>query len=278
VELGFQGSLVTSLFAALCQTPDRVGDAIAPLASAIAAAHTNPSLVRLPGSGRRMMPSRENADIAGAYDVWADTYDEDPNRTRELAGEVLRGREVGIAGRKVIEIGCGTGLNTLWLCEHAETVLALDISAGMLRQARAHVQRPNVRFLQHDVRCNWPSADASADAVVGMLVLEHVERLEPVFAQAARVLRPGGELFVCELHPTRQILGRRAEFTNPRTGQREQVAAFLHDVSEYVNGGLRAGFRLLELREWRDTEDGQADPPRLLSMSFDLPTASDARD
>ena len=66
----------------------------------------------------------------------------------------------------------------------------------------------------------------------------------------------------------RQMLGRQAEFTNPRTGERERVAAFLHDVSEYVNGGLQAGFTLVHLGEWRDTGAGQADPPRLLSVHF----------
>jgi malonyl-CoA O-methyltransferase len=104
-----------------------------------------------------------------------------------------------------------------------------------------------------------------------MLVLEHVERLQPIFGEAARVLRWGGDLFVCELHPMRQMLGRQAEFTNPRTGERERVAAFLHDVSEYVNGGLQTGFTLGRLGEWRDTGAGQADLPRLLSVQFHVP-------
>lgn len=212
--------------------------------------------------------SRENSDIAAAYDLWADTYDVDPNRTRELAGEILRQYDLSLAGRDVVEIGCGTGRNTLWLSEHAENVLALDISEGMLRRAKARVQSPRVRFLQHDVRSAWPGADGSADVVIAMLVLEHVERLEPIFGEAARVLRCGGDLFVCELHPMRQMLGRQAEFTNPRTGERERVAAFLHDVSEYVNGGLQAGFTLVHLGEWRDTGADHADPPRLLSVHF----------
>ena len=218
-----------------------------------------------------MTTPRENSDIAAAYDLWADTYDVDPNRTRELAGEVLRQCDLRLAGRDVLEIGCGTGYNTLWLGERAENVLALDISEGMLRQAKARVQSPRVRFLQHDIRSPWPSADGSADVVIAMLVLEHVERLQPIFGEAARVLRWDGDLFVCELHPMRQILGRQAEFTNPRTGERERVAAFLHDVSEYVNGGLQTGFTLGRLGEWRDTGAGLADLPRLLSVQFHVP-------
>ncbi len=71
--------------------------------------------------------------------------------------------------------------------------------------------------------------------------------------------------------PMRQILGRQAEFTNPRTGERERVAAFLHDVSEYVNGGLQTGLTIGRLGEWRDTGAGLADLPRLLSVQFHVP-------
>jgi malonyl-CoA O-methyltransferase len=218
----------------------------------------------------------ENSEIAAAYDRWAETYDVDPNRTRERAAEVLRDRGPAVAGRGVIEIGCGTGLNTQWLAEAAADVLALDFSEGMLRQARARVRSPRVRFVPHDVRAEWPAAGASADVVVAMLVLEHVERLEPVFAEAARALRPGGELFLCELHPTRQMLGRQAEFTRPETGERELVAAFPHDTSDYVNGGLRAGFELLRLGEWRDAGAPFAVPPRVLSAHFRLKAAPPA--
>lgn len=217
------------------------------------------------------MITRENPDVAGAYDRWADTYESDSNRTRDLAGEVLRHRELNVAGRRVVEIGCGTGLNTLWLHEEADSLLGIDISDGMLRKAKARVQSSKVRFLQHDVRRDWPIETASADLIIAMLVLEHVEHLDPIYAEVARVLRPGGELFVCELHPMRQTIGRQAEFTNPQTGQREQVAAFLHQVSEYVNGGLKAGLRLTELGEWWDAGAMAAagDLPRLVSVSFE---------
>ncbi len=108
-----------------------------------------------------MMISRENSDIAAAYDLWADMYDADPNRTRELAGEVLRQCAPILVGRNIVEIGCGTGLNTLWLGEHAENVLALDISEGMLRQAKARAQSPKVRFVQHDIGSAGPSAGST---------------------------------------------------------------------------------------------------------------------
>src|ERR671914_2585205 len=95
-----------------------------------------------------MTTPREISDIAASYDLWADTYDVDPNRTRELAGEVLRQCDLRLAGRDVLEIGSGTGRNTLWLGERAENVLALDISEGMLRQGEGPARGPRDRGLQ----------------------------------------------------------------------------------------------------------------------------------
>lgn len=204
-----------------------------------------------------------------AYDLWARSYDTDDNRTRELAAEALRGRDLDIRDRHVVEIGCGTGLNTEWLAAGAKSVVGLDFSAGMLDRARRRVAAPHVRFESHDVRRPWPVDAAAADLVVSMLVLEHVELVEPVFAEAARVLRPGGILFLCELHPTRQRLGRQAEFTHPETGETARIAAFFHDASDYVNGAVRAGFLVRRMDEPRDEEAGPIAPPRLLVLTLE---------
>lgn len=224
-----------------------------------------------------------NSEIANAYDDWAETYDTVPNRTRDLAGQVLRQFGLNLHGRALLEVGCGTGRNTEWLMR-SETgasdaagptsdaagpasVVALDFSAEMLARARLRVDDRRVRFIQHDVQQPWPLADASADVVVAMLILEHVEHLNPFFAEAARILTEGGELFICELHPMRQHLGGQAQFTSNKTGEHTRVPAFLHDVSDYVNAGLSAGLNLVHLGEWRD-EEAPDNPPRLLSLHF----------
>ena len=102
-------------------------------------------------------------------------------------------------------MGCGTGRNTTWLSERASQIVGSDFSEEMLARARSRVDDPRVRFVQHDVRTTWPLADASAEVVIAMLILEHVEDLAPVFAEAARVLNTGGQFFLCELHPMRQL-------------------------------------------------------------------------
>lgn len=218
-----------------------------------------------------MSQSSDKSEIAQAYNEWAETYDTNANLTRDLAGRALRQTNLQLDDRTVVEVGCGTGRNTAWLAQRASTIIALDFSDQMLARARANVSAPNVQFIQHDLHNSWPVPDSSAQLVIAMLVLEHVENLTTFFAHAERVLTTGGELFVCELHPKRQLAGGQAQFSNPRTGERKLVTAFLHNVSEYVNAGLAARLQLTSLGEWRDDEGDRNSPPRLLSLTYTAP-------
>lgn len=214
-----------------------------------------------------MPPSQPSSEVASAYNQWSHTYEAVANTTRDLAAHVLRRELPDLHDRDVLEIGCGTGVNTRYLAEQGRSVHALDFSTGMLDQARANVPAAHVHFEQQDIRQTWSLADASVDLVICTLVLEHIEHLEPAFDEAARVLRPGGEFFVCELHPFRQLQGRQAQFTSVDTGEVVLVSAYLHDVSDYVNAGLRHDFTLLRLGEWRDGEDAaKSVSPRLLTI------------
>jgi malonyl-CoA O-methyltransferase len=206
------------------------------------------------------------SDIASAYDRWAEAYDTDPNATRDLDAMIVRRFAPDIAALDVLELGCGTGKNTVWLAERARHVTAMDFSPGMLAIARSRVGG-NVSFAHHDVRTPWPLTAASVDVVIGNLVLEHVEAVAFVFAEAARVLRPGGRLFFCELHPFRQIRGGQAHFTDPTTGKTVYVEAFAHSVSEYLMGGVAAGLILEGVGEWLGDNDAGG-PPRLFSVLF----------
>jgi ubiquinone/menaquinone biosynthesis C-methylase UbiE len=180
----------------------------------------------------------------------------------------LRKVNLSIAERAIVEIGCGTGRNTEWLATQAASITALDFSQEMMGRAQARASDSHVRFIKHDVSTAWPLANASANLIIAILILEHVEHLETVFAEASRVLRSRGELFICELHPMRQLMGGQAQFSNTQTGERELVPAFLHNVSDFVNGGLSAGFDLRRLDEWRDADSASDSIPRLLSLLF----------
>lgn len=207
--------------------------------------------------------------IARAYDNWSELYDHGENLTRDLDGVVLRGAGLYVSGRDVLEVGCGTGKNTVWLASEASSVIAIDFSEGMLAQARARVTATNVHFVAHDVLTAWPLAAGSVDVATCNLVLEHVRALAPIYREAARVLRGNGQLFISELHPFRQLLGGQARFTDASSGETTLVPAFRHSVSEFINEGLACGLQLRRLGEW--IEDGAPieTPPRLLTLLFE---------
>lgn len=108
-------------------------------------------------------------------------------------------------------------------------------------------------------------AARSADLIVCNLVLEHIGDLSFVFAEAARVLVPGGRFFVCELHPFRQYQGAQAGFDHDQTTT--EVQAFVHHLSDFIHAAEASGLVLEQFREWWHEED-QDKPPRLASFMF----------
>jgi len=210
--------------------------------------------------------SGASSNVADAYDRWSRQYDDDLNATRDLDALVLRQAPLQLAGARVLEVGCGTGKNSAWLVTQARELIALDFSPGMLDVARRRVRATTARFVEHDITRPWPAEAGSVDVVVGNLVLEHVRDLAPVFREAARVLRVGGQLFVCELHPYRQLRGSQAHFVDQRTEETIHVAAYAHTVGEYVTEAIAAGFVLRALGEWIESDAEPGAPPRLLSL------------
>jgi ubiquinone/menaquinone biosynthesis C-methylase UbiE len=98
--------------------------------------------------------------------------------------------------RRVLDLGCGTGKQTVLLAPRAEEVWAIDLSAESLRQAQARCARAgfrNVRFLQESI-LRLSAEDGSADGIFSYGdVISHVhDGYRQVFAEAARVLSPGG--------------------------------------------------------------------------------------
>ncbi len=200
-----------------------------------------------------------------AYDRWAAQYDTDANDTRDLNAEVLRKQTFIENDDAVLELGCGTGLNTEWLAAQARHVVATDVSDEMLAWARERIDPEVVTLRTLDVTEPWPFEARRFDAVVATLVLEHMQALGPVFREARRVVQDGGTFYLAELHPTRQFGGTQAHFEDEATGETVVIDAFTHPVSEFVNAGVEAGFAVREMGEWRAEGDEYL---RLLTVRF----------
>jgi malonyl-CoA O-methyltransferase len=216
-------------------------------------------------------------NIRDAYDRWATTYDADRNLTRDLDADVARATLASLHTSRVLEIGCGTGKNTIWLADVACSVLALDFSPGMLRTAHARLRAasaPNVALALADLTRPWPCAAGWADLVICDLVLEHLTDLGFVFWEARRVLSRDGLFFICELHPFRQYEGKRAGFRDG--AERVEIPAATHHLTDFVETAAQHSFSLRQLKEWWHEEDRGA-PPRLVSFLFAQGAAPEVR-
>ena len=109
-----------------------------------------------------------------------------------------RGRLVPLPrpGQVAVDFGVGGGLMARHLVGYRH--IGLDLTRSALVVARSH----GVLAAQADVRA-VPLATASADVVVAGELFEHVRPLEPVVAEIARILRPGGIVVFDTLNNTR---------------------------------------------------------------------------
>ena len=204
-------------------------------------------------------------NVLEAYDEWSHTYDDDRNLTRDLDEEVMRRTFTGAKYEAILEIGCGTGKNTALLTEIANRVEAIDFSEAMIERARRRSSARNLKLIVANLTEPWPVSDSAINLISCNLVLEHIENLSFIFAEATRVLTPAGHFFVCELHPFRQYRGTKASFQ--RNAQAHIIDAFVHDVTDFIEAARNHNLGLETIKEWRHDEDRDK-PPRLISFLF----------
>ncbi len=129
-------------------------------------------------------------------------------RRRAISALALR------PGSRLLDLACGTGDLAREARQLGARVVGIDFSAGMLREARDRglgfaLVRANALAL--------PLAARSCDAIVSGFALRNFTNLERVFAESARVLKPGGRIALLEVDSPQSVLlrlGHRIYFHN----------------------------------------------------------------
>lgn len=204
-------------------------------------------------------------DTRQAYDIWAEQYDTNNNRTRDMEALVLRETLSQLTFDSCLEIGCGTGKNTVWLMDRTAKITAVDLSEQMLDKAKQKIQSPGVSFVQADITGSWSFRTTLYGLVTFSLVLEHIEHLEPIFRKVADSLKEGGYVYIGELHPFKQYTGTRARFDTPEG--RQIVPCFNHNISDFYLAAKVSGLQLVNVNEYFDEGDRNG-IPRILSLLF----------
>ena len=113
---------------------------------------------------------------------------------------------------------------------------------------------------------SWHFKNQSIDLIACNLVLEHIENLDFIFAEAARVLKRDGKFYISELHPFRQYMGKKARFQ--QDGRMIEIHAHIHHITDFLDAATEHGLSLLKLKEWWHKKD-QNKPPRLITLLFE---------
>jgi len=204
-------------------------------------------------------------NIEKAYDIWAEQYDTNSNKTRDLDTKSTIETLNKLDFSKVIELGSGTGKNTTFLLKKADRIIGLDFSQEMLKKAKDKVNNERVEFQKADLTAEWNIEDNYADLITCSLVLEHIENLNFVFNQANKKLTKAGIFFISELHPYKQYSGSKAKFETENGTQ--ELETYVHHISEYLEVANGNGFELLELKEWFDKKYNSG-IPRLIGITL----------
>jgi ubiquinone/menaquinone biosynthesis C-methylase UbiE len=204
-------------------------------------------------------------NVKEAYKDWSNQYDTNENKTRDLEGVALRSVLSNIDFNTVLEFGCGTGKNTVWLKDIGKQILAADFSEAMISKAVEKIKSPNVEFKIADINQSWDFTNEKFDLVTFSLVLEHIENLDAVFEKINKVTNSKAFVYIGELHPFKQYAGSKARFM---TDQGEQVVTcYTHHISELIAVAKKYDFKLYFLEEWFDDND-KTQIPRILTLLF----------
>ena len=106
-------------------------------------------------------------------------------------------RHAPLAGKSVLDVGCGGGILTEAMARRGAQVTGIDLSDKALRVAELHLLESGLAVRYEKVMAEeYAAAHAGAfDVVTCMELLEHVPQPESMVAACARLVRPGGQVF-----------------------------------------------------------------------------------
>lgn len=182
------------------------------------------------------------------YDRWSDFYDRYPNPTVAADDLAFPPLWAHLMGLNILEIGCGTGRHTRRLARGGNRVTGVDLSPGMLSQARGKLDGFPVTLIQGDVMAGTPIPGGPFDAALTALVIEHIGDLPGFFARIRALLKPGARLYISEIHPDRTAGGTFAHFKT-EDGDEVALVGYPHSAADVERAAVSAGLCVEDSRD-----------------------------
>jgi len=199
--------------------------------------------------------------VANDYDRFAEAY------TAETEANLINGYYArpaildlagDVAGRRILDVGCGSGPLFAALRERGATVTGMDSSAKMLKLARQRLGASAALHLA-DLGNPLPFANDAFDDVIASLVLHYLQDWTAPLAELRRVLTPGGRLIASVDHPFASQLqaGPGADYFATRKwsfewtfGGHSALMSFWHRPLHVMTDAFTtAGFRIAVISE-----------------------------
>lgn len=170
--------------------------------------------------------------IAKAYDLWAQQYDDQPgNLVLDLDENIFSSflENVNFFGKKVIDIGCGTGRHWNKILEKKpQRLVGYDVSEGMLQQLKKKFPEAETYLLSND---RLPGLeDRSSDILVSTLAIAHIENINKSFEEWDRILKPGADIIITDYHPEMLKKGGKRTFHSGKKNL--SVKSFIHPIEK----------------------------------------------
>ncbi len=218
---------------------------------------------------------RHNETSWGGVAEWYGSYletTEDSYQRQVILPNLLRILALK-EGDRLLDIACGQGFFSREFAKTGAKVVGADISSELIGQARAISPKDITYHVSPAHKLSFAAA-GSTDAATIILAIQNIENISEVFAECARIVKPGGRLVLVMVHPAfrvpkrsdwgfdedKHVQYRRVDgylsgskemlTVHPGRAQSEVTISYHRSLQDFSKAFSKHGFMISKLEEW----------------------------